>query len=112
MITVVPIAKAAPAWNPAPFNAPALGRRMGQTVVTTPTTPPGAVLVAPPAPKPEFIDSALVSAVIGGLGAVAYGYLSDIHGQGNRPTWSKIFFGMSAILAVKTLWDITQIRTA
>jgi hypothetical protein len=112
MITVVPIAKAAAGWSPMPFQAPGLRQRLGQTVVTTPTTPPGSVVMVPgmEIEKPSFIDSALVSAIMSGLGATSFGYLSYIFGKVERQTWSKIFFGLSAVFALKGLWDVYNIR--
>jgi hypothetical protein len=113
MITVVPIMKAAPGWSPPPFQAPALRRGLGQTVTTTPTTPPGSVVMVPgiEPPKPAFIDSALVSAIMSGLGATSYGFLSYAFGKAQRQTWSKIFFGVSAVLGAKFLYDVYNIRT-
>lgn len=109
MITVVPITKA-PGWSPSPFQTPALRPRLSQTVVTTPTTPPGSIVVVPEPPKPPFIDSALVSAIMSGLGATSYGILSYAFGKAQRQTWSKIFFGLSAVFALKGLYDIANIR--
>jgi hypothetical protein len=110
MITVVPITKVAAGWNPSPFHAPGLRRSLGQTVVTTPTTPPGSVLVVPEPPKPPLIDSALGSAIMSGVGATAYGILSYAFNKANRQTWSKIFFGLSAVFAAKGLYDVANIR--
>lgn len=107
MITVVPLVKAG--WTPPPYR-PAARRALGQTVVTSPTTPPGSVIITGEPPKPPFIDSALVSAIMSGLGATSYGILSYAFNKANRQTWSKIFFGLSAVFALKGLWDITNIR--
>lgn len=110
MLQTVPISRPSAAWSPSPFQAPPLKPRLSQAVVTTPTTPPGAVVYGMSPPKPAFIDSALVSSIMSGLGATAYGILSYAYSKSNRPTWSTIFFGIALVFGVKTLYDIANIR--
>ena len=110
MLQTVPISRPSAAWAPSRFQAPPLTPRLSQTVVTTPTTPPGAVVYGLTPPKPAFIDSALVSALMSGLGATAYGILSYAYSKSNRPTWSTIFFGVSLLFGAKTIYDMANIR--
>jgi len=115
MISAVPIMRAAPGWSPSPFQAPASqpptpapsrGPEMAQAVVATPTTPPGAVAVAPP----SFIDSALVAALFAGVGTVAYGTLTAGAYKANWKKSTIIFGAMTALLGVKTVLDIADAR--
>lgn len=108
MMTVVPISKA-PGWSPTPFQAPAIRPRLAQTVITTPVTPPGAV-VPGAAPRPAFIDSALVSFIFDALGATAYGILSYGAKSVKATNWSLIFGGLSFLLAGKALYDLGNVR--
>lgn len=110
MMTVVPIAKAAPGWSPSPFQAPAIRPRLAQPVVTTPTTPPGATVPGMNPPRPPFIDSALVSFVFDALGATAYGILSYGSASVKAHTWSKIFGIVSGLLALKGIYDLSNAR--
>lgn len=113
MMTAVPISKAAPGWSPTPFQAPAIRPRpqprLAQTVVTTPTTPPGAVVPGTEA-RPPFIDSSLVSFIFSALGATAYGILSYGSASVKAHTWSKIFGVVSGVLALKSLYDLSNVR--
>lgn len=110
MLTVVPSQSrwGSHGWSPSPYQAPAIRSRLGQPVITTPTTPPGVVL-APS--RPPFIDSALVSFIFDTLGATAYGILSYGSSTVKAHTWSKIFGIVSGLLAVKGLYDLSNIRT-
>lgn len=112
MLNAVPIAKAAPAWSPSRFQAPGLRANLGQSVTTTPTTPPGVMVPVMEIPKPPFIDSALVSFAMSALGASAYGLLAYAYDKSGRPTWSKIFFATAAVFSVKAvLYDLPAVRT-
>lgn len=110
MLQVVPIAKPSAAWAPSRFQAPPLRARLSQTVVTTPTTPPGAFVPGYRMEKPALIDSALVSALVSGLGTTAYGILAYAYNKSNRPTWSTVFIVITVGLLAKTVYDVSQIR--
>lgn len=110
MLQAVPIARPSAAWAPSPFQAPPLKPRLSQTVVTTPTTPPGAVVYGLTPEKPAFIDSALMSALMSGVAATAYGILTYAYSKSNRPTWSTIFFGIALLFGAKTIYDTANIR--
>lgn len=110
MITV-PISKAALGWSPTPFQAPALRPRLAQTVVTTPTTPPGGVVYVAPAPKPDFIDSALINAMFSGLGTAAYGILLVGAYNANWKKSTVIFGALTFALGIKTILDLLDSRT-
>jgi hypothetical protein len=57
--------------------------------------------------KPMFVK---VENLRCGLGATAYGYLSWIMTKTDRHLWGKVFFGVSAIFAAKSLYDVYNIR--
>jgi hypothetical protein len=81
---------------------------LAQTVVTTPMTPPSATVMAPAAPS--FIDSALVGAILAGIGTVAYGTLAV---GAYKAKWVKstiIFGAMTVLLAAKTGGDLYEVR--
>lgn len=108
MITVATISKAAPGWSPSPFQAPTLRPRLAQTVVTGPVTPPGGVV--PGSQRPAFIDSALVNLVFDSLGATACGILSYGSSIMGNHTWSKIYGVLATALAIRGVYNLTQVR--
>jgi len=114
MMTVASISKAAPGWSPSPFQAPLLrpaARPMlAQAVVATPSTPPGTVIVNPPTTPPPFVDSAFVSAIVAGLGTVAWYTMTRAFYSAERYK-TAIFTGtLTGLLGIKTLFDIWDLR--
>lgn len=112
MMTVASISKAAPGWSPSPFQAPVLKSTprplLAQSVVATPSTPPGTVIVN--SAPPPFVDSALVNAVIAGLGTVAWYTMTRAFYSAERYK-TAIFTGtLTGLLGVKTLFDIWDLR--
>lgn len=110
MMTAVPIMRAAPGWSPSPFQAPSVQPHpkvtLAQTVVAAPVTPPSNVVMAPP----SFIDSALVSAIFAGVGTVAYGTLTAGAYKANWKKSTIIFGALAAVLGVKTVLDLADVR--
>lgn len=114
MMTVASISKAAPGWSPSPFQAPVLKPAarplLAQSVVSTPSTPPGTIVVNAPAPPSPFVDSALVNAAIAGLGTVAWYTMTRAFYSAERYK-TAIFTGtLTGLLGVKTLFDILDLR--
>lgn len=114
MMTVASISKAAPGWSPSPFQAPVLKpaprQLLAQAVVATPSTPPGTIVVNPPAPPSPFVDSALVNAVVAGIGTVAWYTMTRAFYSAERYK-TAIFTGtLTGLLGVKTLFDILDLR--
>lgn len=122
MMTAVPIMRAAPGWSPSPFQAPAAppppmrpSPALSQTVVANPMTPSASTAGTQP---PAFIDSALVGAVLAGLGATAFGILTVGAATAKTPDgrpapWVKtgIVFGtMSGLLGFKGIMDLYEVR--
>lgn len=111
MMTAIPIMRAAPGWSPTPFQAPSPALRprptLAQNVVANPTTPPGVNNVPP---TPSFIDSALVGAILAGVGVVAYGILTSGAYQANWKKSTIIFGAMTVLLAGKTIGDLYEVR--
>lgn len=86
-------------------------RRMGQgpDVTILPSTtalPPG---VQPPAPKPAFIDSALVSTATDAAAAVSSGILASIYGKA-KSRWATFFWVVAAVAGFKGLVDLSRVR--
>lgn len=109
MITVAPIMKAAPGWSPSPFQAPSFKprARLAQTVITSPVTPPGGTVTVV---RPPFIDSALMNLVFDALGATACGILSYGSSIMGNHTWSKIYGVLATALAIRGVYDLTNVR--
>lgn len=109
MISVAPIMKAAPGWSPSPFQAPSIRPRprLAQTVVTSPVTPPGGTVNVA---RPAFIDSALMNLVFDALGATACGILSYGASITDNHTWSKIYGVLATALAIRGVYNLTNVR--
>lgn len=114
MMTVASISKAAPGWSPSPFQAPLLKPAsrpvLAQAVVATPSTPPGTVIVNPPAAPPPFVDSAFVGALVAGVGTLAWYTMTRAFFNAERYK-TAIFTGtITGLLGVKTALDIWDLR--
>lgn len=108
MITVATISKAAPGWSPSPFQAPALRPRLAQTIVTSPVTPPGGTIYAPP--KPPLIDSALINLVFDSLGATACGILAYGSNMMGNTKWTIVYSVLTVALVSRAATNLYNVR--
>jgi len=105
-------------WRPSPPRPamPIYSPRMGQQA-NVPAAMPGTATAMVPAPKPAFIDSALVQSAFDIAGLVATGILAygaTYPGVSPRPApsrWAYFFGAISGAFVLKTLLDLSRVRT-
>ena len=105
-------------WRPSPPPRPAMpvyNPGLGQQA-TVPAMPSGAA-AATTAPKPAFIDSALVQTGFDIAGLVATGILAygatypGVTPRQPPSRWAYFFGAISGAFVLKTLLDLSRIRT-
>lgn len=95
LISVPVVGYAPPRWTPAPVDTRVLNPRLGQA--------------SAPAAKQSFIDSPLASLISDVAAATSVGMLAYVFYKG-KSGWSNVFWGMSAVFAVKALVDLKRLQ--
>jgi len=107
-------------WRPSAPPRPAMpvySPRLGQQAAPSTAMPGAAATATVAAPKPAFIDSALVQTGFDIAGLVATGILAygaTYPGVSPRPApsrWAYFFGAISGAFVLKTLLDLSRIRT-
>ena len=105
-------------WRPSPPrpSMPTYSPRIGQQAAA-PAMPPATAAASVPAPKPAFIDSALVQTGFDIAGLVATGILAygatypGVTPRQPPSRWAYFFGAISGAFVLKTLLDLSRIRT-
>lgn len=105
-------------WRPSPPRPamPTYSPRLGQQA-NVPAAMPGATAATAMPAKPAFIDSALVQSAFDIAGLVATGILAygaTYPGVSPRPApsrWAYFFGAISGAFVLKTLLDLSRVRT-